>query len=388
MRAEIYETLDSIPEELWDAVAPPDFFFTRAFLRVMENSGVENAGYRYVVLRVDDEPVGLAVLSRFRLRLDLLADDRWVTRMRRVAPRLFDVTIVCCGVPASLGQHHLHVVRPELKQAALGRVHLCMEAWAEQSKASLLIFKEHSEDQGVGDIARAMGYVAVPTLPDHSLPALPATEAEYVGSMRSSYRRKYKAAIALMQGPGPAWTSGPLRLEEAPFTHQAADEFLVGYLALMERAAARLELYTPGFFHGLVDSTLDTRQLRLSNTENGETLIALMIACGDVLTFALVAKDHAEYEDALYAVLLRCIALYAIRGGFTQVRLGQTSGYAKVAMGARPRRLEAYIRVRGRLRQEGLKRFGPSLFPEERSPELSVFKESADVPPGVGQDPG
>ena len=384
MRAETYDMSDAVPEKLWHALAPPDFFFTRAFLQVMERSGVERARYRYLVLYAGDEPVGLAVLSRFGIRLDLLADDPWVTRIRRVVPRLFDVAVVCCGVPASLGQYHLHVVRPDLKAAALRRVHACMEAWAEQSRASLLVFKEFGDSHGLRDIARAAGYVAVPTLPDHSLPDLPASEAEFLASMRSSYRRKYKQASALMQGPGPDWRSETLRLHAGPFTHEVADEFLAGYLALMQRAATRLEVYTPQFFHGLVDSALDTRELRLTNTENGETLIALMIACRDVLTFALVAKDHARYEDALYALLLRCIALYAIRGGFGHVRMGQTSGYSKISMGAKAHRLEAYIRVRGRLRHMVFERFGSSLFPEEESPHLSVFKEAAVEAPVAG----
>ena len=389
LRPDTYDTLDEVPEKLWDVVAPPGLFFTRAFLQVMDRSEVENARYRYIVLCAGDEPVGLAVLSRFRVRLDLLADDPWVTRIRHVVPRLFDVAVVCCGVPASLGQCHLHVVRPDLKAAALRCTHACMEAWAEQSGASVLIFKEFRENQGLRDIARTAGYVAVPTLPDHSLSDLPATEAEYLGSMRSSYRRKYKQAVALMNGSGPDWSSGPLRMHEGLFTHEVADEFLAGYLALMDRAATRLEVYTPQFFHGLVDSTLDTRELRLTNTENGETLIALVIACDEVLTFALVAKDHAEYEDALYAVLLRCIALYAIRGGFKHVRMGQTSGYAKISMGAKAHRLEAYIRVRGRLRHKLLERFGLRLFPEEESPALSVFKEAeADAPVGGARGTG
>jgi hypothetical protein len=384
MRAATFDRLADVPEDLWRSVAPPDFFFTREFVGVMEASAVEDARYRYVVLHEGDEPVGLAVLTRFRIRLDLLADDPMVTRAQRVVPRIFNVAIVCCGVPASLGQHHLHVVRPELKAEAARRVHACMEGWAKHSKASLLVFKEFGADQGMTAIASGLGYIAVPTLPDHSLPDLPAAQADYTGSMRSSYRRKYKQAIALMDGPGPVWTAGPLRLQEGPFTHAVAEEFIAGYLALMQRAATRLEVYTPQFFHGLVDSALDTRELRLTNTENGETLIGLMIASGDVLTFALVAKDHAEYEDALYAVLLRCIALYAIRGGFSSVRMGQTSGYAKVSMGARAQRLEAYIRVRGRLRHKLVERFGASLFPEEESPTLSVFKD-APAPQPVGE---
>ena len=50
MHAETYNTVDDVPDEIWDAVAPPDFFFTRAFTEVMERSGVEDARYRYVVL--------------------------------------------------------------------------------------------------------------------------------------------------------------------------------------------------------------------------------------------------------------------------------------------------------------------------------------------------
>ena len=101
-----------------------------------------------------------------------------------------------------------------------------------------------------------------------------------------------------------------------------------------------------------------------------------MIAAGDVLAFALVAKDHADYEDALYAILLRCLALYAIKGGFREVRMGQTSSYSKMSMGAQPKRLDAYIKMRGRLRHKLLERFGSLLFPEEPTPDLTVFKDA------------
>ena len=376
MRAETYNTVDDVPDEIWDAVAPPDFFFTKAFTEVMERSGVEDARYRYVVLFEGDEPAGLAMLSRFLLKLDLLTGDKWIKRARRLVPKLLELPIVCCGVPASLGQYNLHVVAPESMEAAIQTVDACMEAWAKEERCTLLVWKEWSENEGIADLARAQGYVAAASLPDHELPDLPATVEEYVGSMRSSYRRKYKEALALMEGEGPAWTSGKLHFEEGPFTVEVADEFYAGYMKLMDRAKVRLETYTPEFFRGLATSTLDTRALRLTNEENGESLLALMIAAGDVLAFALVAKDHADYEDALYAILLRCLALYAIKGGFRQVRMGQTSSYSKMSMGAQPKRLEAYIKVRGRVRHKLLERFGSVLFPEEPTPDLTVFKDA------------
>jgi len=376
MRAEIFETVDDVPDALWAASAPADFFFSRAFMEVMERSRVEDARYRYVVLHEGGEPVGLAVLSRFMLRLDLLSGDRWVARARRCAPRLLDVPLIACGIPASLGQHHLHVDAPTLRGEAVRCVDSCMEAWAREQPTALLAWKEWSADQGIRDLVRARGYEALPTLPDHALTDLPGTVEEFLGTMRSSYRRKYKQALALMQGDGPLWTSGRLRLEDGPFTVDVADEFNRGYLSLMDRATTRLETYPPTFFRGLARSSLDTRALRLSNEENGESLTALMIASGDVIAFALVAKDRAEYEDALYSVLLRCIALYAVKGGFRDLRMGQTSSYAKCAMGARPRRLETYMRVRGRLRHAALVRYGSVLFPEDQSPALSVYKDA------------
>lgn len=347
MHEAIYARIDDVPDTLWDSIAPADFFFQRAFLRVMEESGVEDATYRYVMLLASDAPVGLAVLSGFTLKLDLLSGDPWIRRMRRWLPGLLDVPMICCGIPASFGQHHLHVIRPELRRAAVHRVHRCMDAWADETRCGMLLWKEWSAAQGVRELVRAEGYVALPTLPDHTVPRLPGTIEEFVGMMRSPYRRKYRAAAALMRGPRPVSTAGSLRLEESPFTADAADEFFRGYRKVMERTRVRLETYPEAFFRGLARSSLDVRTLRLVNGATGQSLTALLIPSGDVLSFALVAKDRAHYDDALYTVLLQCIVLYGVRGRFTAVRLGQTSGYAKCSVGAQPQRLETFIRMRG-----------------------------------------
>src|SRR5919202_2803361 len=130
MRELLFETVAEVPDDLWDAAAPADFFFQKPFMQVMEESGVEDARYRYVLVLQRGLPVGFAVLSRFVLRLDLLAGDAWVGRMRRVTPWLLDVPLVACGIPASLGQHHLHVADPELAGDVVERVHVRMEDWA------------------------------------------------------------------------------------------------------------------------------------------------------------------------------------------------------------------------------------------------------------------
>lgn len=269
------------------------------------------------------------------------------------------------------------MLRDELRAEALQQVHGCMEAWAAETRCGLLAWKEWSPSQGLSAHARARGYVVLPTLPDHTLERLPASVEQFVASLRSPYRRKYRAAAALLQGPGPLWTAGALELEERAFAAAAAGEFYDGYRKVMERTQVRLETYPQAFFEGLARSGLDVRTLRLLNRRNGQRLTALVIPSGAALSFVLVAKEQARYDEALYTVLLSCLVLYAIRRGFRELRLGQTSSYAKCSIGARPRRLETFIRVRGALGQRALERFGGLLFPESPSPSAHVFKQGA-----------
>jgi hypothetical protein len=384
MRESIYASVEDVPGPLWDSIAPADFFFRRDFLEVMERSEVENARYRYVLLFSDDVPIGMAVLSAFTLKLDLLTGDPWILRLRRWLPRLLDVPMICCGIPASFGQHHVHVTRPELVGAALERVDSCMAVWAEETRSDMLVWKEWSPAQGVRDHARAAGYLVFPTLPDHVVRPLPAGVEDFVGSLRSTYRRKYRTAVALMQGEGPVWMNESLRLEEGPFTPAHATAFHRGYVKVLERTAVRLETYPAAYFDNLASSSVGVRLLRLEHRRNGQSLSALLIPGGETLSFALIAKDRPHYDDALYTTLLQCIVLRAILGGYRGVRLGQTSSYSKCSVGARPRRLETFIRLRGTLRQWVLERFGSMFFPEVEPPRLHVFKDAAHETPADG----
>jgi hypothetical protein len=377
MRLITYARADHIPKRVWDAVAPPDFFFSRSFLRVMEESRVENARYRYIILYDDGLPVGLAVLSAFILRLDLLARDAWVRALRAVFPRLLDVPIVCCGIPASYGQHHLHMVRQEHAAEAVRLVHEAMEAWAGETGAGALFWKEWHRGQAAYAAIAEHGYVGLPTLPDHHMRDLPACVDSFIASLRSPYRRKYRTTAALMRGPGPVWSAGGLRLEVLPFTEAEAQTFHRGYASVLERAEVRLETYPAAFFRNLAVSALDVRMLRLTGRSSaGESLAALIVPSGDVLTFILVSKERAVYHDALYSSLLRCIVLYAIRMGFGVVRLGQTSSYAKGSLGAEPLPLETFVRLRTPWQHALLKRYGHLLFPDTTAPRFHVFRDA------------
>lgn len=376
MRIAEYARIADVPAALWAAAAPRDFFFRPEFLRVMEETRVEDARYRYLVLLEGGRPAGAAVLTRFTLRLDLLAGDPWVARLRRWMPGLLDAPIICCGIPASYGQHHLHVGNPDRATRAVRLVHRYMLDWAETERCAMLFWKEWNPQQAPHAAICEQGYTPLPTLPDHRLFPGRGGIAPFLASMRSSYRRKYRQAAALLRGgAGRVWTHEALRLEESPFLPAHADAFYRGYRKVMERTRVRLETYPAGFFSALATSGMDVRLLRLTHCAHGETLAALLYPDREALTFGLIAKERAHYRASLYTMLLQSIALWGIRHGCREVRLGQTSSYAKCSIGARPWRLETLVRMRVGWQQRLLDRLGPRLFPEVEVPRLSVFRD-------------
>jgi hypothetical protein len=377
VRVAQFDTVDDVPGTLWASVTPDDFFFDLRFLRVMSESGVEAARYRYLVLYADDRPIGAAVLSRFTLRLDLLSGDPWIARVRRLAPFLLDVPMVCCGIPASFGQHHLHVTQEGHLREAARAVHLEMERWAEESGCGLVLWKEWSPSQALREIVDELGYVVLPTLPDHLVGPLPTTVEDFVARMRSSYRRKFRTAVALVRDGASAQrrTSGRVVLDHAPLDDPEA--FHRGYASVMDRTPVRLERYPLAFFERLAASSLETSVLTVRDTERGHSISALIIPGGSTLTFALASKERARHEASLYTVLLQTIVLHGIGSGYRTVRLGQTSDYAKCSVGARPVRLETFIRMRAPWKHRLVRHLGSNLFPEPTSPRLRVFREPA-----------
>ena len=214
MRAETYNTVDEVPDEVWNAVAPPDFFFTKAFTEVMERSGVEDARYRYIILFEDDKPVGLATLSRFLLKLDLLTGDKWIEACA-VSPKMFEPDRLLRGpglarpvqparrLPESMGR------RPDRRRVygGLGEGRALHPARLEEgarTRASLTC-------------PRA-GYVAAASLPDHELPDLPRRS-------RSTSARCARPIAAVQGGARADGGRGPVDVREAalrggPFTRR------------------------------------------------------------------------------------------------------------------------------------------------------------------------
>jgi hypothetical protein len=394
--------IDSIPGLHWSAASNGAFYSTLTFLKCLKDAGVENAEYRYLIFYDDDAPVGSAVISRFYLNLDLLAGLSFITKIKKRHPKLLRMPVICCGLPASFGQHNFYVSEAKYKTDAAMLTHRQMLSYAEATNTNLMAWKEFNPEMGVYDTLKGSGYINLPTLPDNII-TLPGSGVEsFLSGLRSSYRRKYKMAATLMSQQGhasqqretvkgvrssanvsaafvhgsPAAENEPaLKFSIEPYSKEHAEAFYNAYISLMGRTPVKLEEYPISFFQLLPEALKGKLfMLKLSNKAMNETLSALVVCDPACFYFILIAKKHEKYQEALYTELIRCIVLFGASKGYKEIRLGQTSYYAKMSCGSRPLRLEAFLLFRKSWKNKLFAIFGKLLFPETRLPVMHSYK--------------
>lgn len=379
LRTQIYRHINELDAKLWQTAVPGEFFFSYPFLRLLSESRVENALYRYLIFSFDNKPVGAAVLSHFILQLDLLTGDKTIAFLKSIFPRLFQISMVCCGLPVSYGQRNFFFNMHELKQEAIAKVHKEMLNFASEVNADLLLWKEFNPSEQVFPFLKEMNYVALPTLPDNKVFFQKDNLQDFLQSLRSPYRRKFRDLLPLFSLNGTSWQQHHLLFEETPFTETDTDEFYRGYMKLMARTHVKLEIYPKEFFHLLArEKGLNTRLLKFTNTETEEKLTALVIPNQNVLYFVLISKPQANYEGPFYRLFMQVIVLYALKMGYEVLHMGQTSYYAKMCAGARPWRLETYILMRKKWKQKLMQKWGHLLFPEIELPAVHPYNNSFD----------
>lgn len=379
-RVAVYSDLREVPVEDWDPHGGRPFHQGLDFLSVLARSGVEQADYRYLICYSAGIPAGSAILSRFKLHLDLLAGQSWLTRIKnRWAPGWLCAPMICCGIPASFGQSSVHAFVPAMWSRLIGEIHHQMQIWAMESGTGLLVWKEFPDDHPGVDLVRQAGYSILPTLPDHRFSALPAGVPAFMDSLRSAYRRKFRQVQDLLVTGVDGGHSG-LRFLRQTFGQESVQVFYDGYRALMSRTPVKLEQYGPEFFQHLSE----VRQfglILLTLSEGADRVEALLADDGSDRYLLLVSKGKSFYEANVYEKLLRLIVLDAVKDRKKRLFLGQTSDYAKSALGAEPVRLVTGIRFLDPCRQKVFARCGHWLFPERERQSHRVFRASPQAHP-------
>lgn len=379
IRAEVTDQIDAVDPDAWDAILDPDDLqATHRFVRVCQESEVERASYRLVLLQDGRGPLAVAALSAFRVRLDLLS-PAWVRKasavIRRGVKGFSETNLVVCGLPVSFNQSCLRI-RPGVDPHPIMEIIASnADEMARNVEASIVCFKEHEESEmSVAGPLKGMGYGAAVSLPSCLLNLPFRSWSEYQEAMRAGYRRQLRTTLRSAEDAGLHVRTerlGPL----VPIIFPLYEE-------VMERTPYRLETLNEAFFSKLAKRLPETSVL-LVEAASGELLCAAILLRGPTRTTFLISG--IDYEKSVpvrgYETLVSEVVRQAIRWGSTSLELGQTSWELKLRLGARLTPRYLFLRHRNGLANRALRASLPLLFPERRFGSRRVFRGR------VGSDP-
>jgi len=370
----VCDEIREIPAEWWDQfLDPADLQASHRFVAACQASGVERATFRHVVVRRGDRTEGIASLSAMRVSLDLLAPTglRHLARAVRYHwPEFLRVPVLFCGLPVSFGQSCLRV-RPGMPPEAVASILAgVMEQTAPEVGAGVLCFKEFSpgETAPLACLNRH-GYFEAASLPGCSL-ALPwESFGEYLGAMRSNYRRQALATLAARDRDG-------FLIGLAPDPAAACRRLFPLYEQVMDRAPYQLERLNFAFFEELAGRL--PHELRVLEARRSDRVVggAILLRAGDTTTFLLAGLDYREQgRGQVYPNLVLEVVADAIRSGSTRVELGQTSYDLKGRIGGTTSPRTLLLRHCAGTAHRLFRRAAPVLFPLTPIRERRVFRQ-------------
>lgn len=380
LRLRLHRHIAEIDPAEWDALVPAEEIqMSHRFIRLCQDSRVENAEYRHVVVEDATGVCAIASCAAMLVRMDLLAPGLVrgpIRGLRRVHPSFLVVPVLFCGLPVSFGRPCLRFrqappLSPGERSRVLRLLSGLMDDLGRELGVSLICFKEFAPEESaeVSDLAR-LGYRRVSSLPSYRLPIRWPSFQAYLAAMRAGYRRQLRQARASADAAGLSFRS----VED--FSAECSAIFEL-YQQVMERAEFQLERLNLEFFEGLNRDLAGDSRAILAEQDGHLVCAAILLQRGEQAVFLLAGVDEARSRPtAAYVNLVAEVVADAIRRGAKFLEMGQTSAALKTRFGAQETGRDLYLRGTGPGIDRVLGLAGPLLFPARHAPVRRVFRDS------------
>ncbi|HKN93577.1 MAG TPA: GNAT family N-acetyltransferase [Thermoleophilaceae bacterium] len=368
------ESLDRVDPHTWDAlVGEGNGPLMHGFLRAWENVELRGLCSRPVVAYATGSAQPMAACPGYFYDLDMPTVRSPKTgpalrALRHLWPDLLYARTYELGSPTPLTNPFL-VRDRETRPAAIEALIGAALDEGEREPADFVLVQNFTSRSGpAAEYLAGEGFAGVP-IPVTAVLDLPFDSFDdYLGAMRSQYRRRARQALK---------RSGELRAEHLRDFADLAGDFARLWGAIYQRASEiKREILTPAFFREV--SVLDDSSALVMRRPDGSLAsFALLLADGRWLSFLQCGfEEEAGRQEGAYFRLLYEIARIGIEGGFEQIDLGMTTITPKLDIGAVPVPLFAWVKHRNPLFQRAIRALarGP-LRPPKIEPRR-VFKDA------------
>jgi predicted N-acyltransferase len=375
----LFRDVNEVPAAAWDGLLDPDDLQqSHRFVRLCQESRVEDADSWHLMLYQGERLCATATLSRMYARLDLLSSGLprgLVGAVRRAWPGFLRVPVLFCGLPVSFGQPCLKLA-PWADAAAVCRALVgTMDRVARATGTGLLCLKEF-DPAGAGRLEPLCGegFFRAPSLSSWSLPLPWDSFASYLGAMTAGYRRQVRATLKARDAAG-------LEVRRADRFAADAGTIFALYEQVIRRARFRLETLNRAFVERLASDLGEQARAIVVERAGRPLAAAVLLRTPNVVTFLLAGLDYdADPGWQVYPNLVVEVVAEAIHSGASRLEMGQTSHLLKSRLGAVEEPRSVFLRHRHPAKHSLLRRAAPLLFPEQDYPPRRVFREGVAEP--------
>ena len=341
------DSVDYFDAVRWDAVTAQDsLFFSRRYLRVLEEAGPDNLRQRYALIFRGREAVAALVAQSVTVSLSRVQKKSTPKKVAASLERLEERMLVC-GNLLSWGMHGISFAPGEdsaaLWPAVAEAIYRLRRADKLFGDIDLVMVKDIPNAHAAGATAlKRFSYRPLETEPNMVLEISPQWRSyeDYLASLTSRYRKGAKQIEKEVAAAGCV-------VEELVDVEKYGERLHELYMQTHRNARLRLVTLSPAFIPTLAARLGD--DMRCTVVRRGEELLGFVTTVRDRETavgYYIGFDREANAEFPIYFRLLQTVVDDAIRFGCRRLSLGRTALEPKARLGARPDPLRVWIRHR------------------------------------------
>ena len=301
----IYRSISEIDREVWaSANIDNDYFKSYGFLKIVEESNIENSQFWYFLFLFDNRIIGAAVLSSFNVALELFLDEKGkslVYGIRKIFPNFLNIGFLFCGIPVSIGKETLLIIDAGFTGHIITILVREMKRIAIENKIPVLDFKEYFLNHKYEmKYVTESGFIRTWSLPYMSMKITWDSFDEYLHSMRHSYRRQILKQMIKTDFSDFGINQDGLLKDCARIVYGSNKNFSPGlffslYSQVMDNAVVVLERLNLKFFENLLK---DNEKIEIISIKKEDEILgsALLVKENKKLVFILVGFNY-EYRE-------------------------------------------------------------------------------------------
>lgn len=342
------EAIDHLRPEHWDELTDQaSVCLGRRYLRRLESARPEGLKQHYAIAYRDGEPV--VALAAQSLAVSAASIPRG-ERGRAVLSSLRQRVLVCGNLFGwgPQGVATAHGAGPEAWHAVAEALYRIRRQDVLFGQTGLVMIKDlPGGDTEAAAALRRYGYTAMRTEPDMVLPLQPEWRAfeDYLGALRSDYRKKIRKQAAEIEAAGLSVESWP-----AETVARRAAELHGLYMQVHAPQKLRLVTVSPEWMPALAaeyGEGFETVAIRRPADDHVAGFVTVLREGDGAIGYYIgFDKALAAAGVPLYLRLLHAVVECGIRWGARRISMGRTALEPKANLGAQGVPLTCYVRHR------------------------------------------